>query len=186
MFDCQIFYRNFISNYFKLGNIRVFFNKNKNFGELASDILFISDLKNVDVDLNGLHIFENVMIIGKFVNWNMPERIKMFFFGAIDKCKKNGFNLLRGKNVLIDCGSPNPTGDAHMGNVSISIMANLRKNILLNLGAKAHLIYTISDIGGQMQEFYRDVRRVMFGFDFSKYDVNEMLVEIDKNHTKSR
>ena len=137
--------------------------KNKEFGDLSTNIAFLlskklskspltiaSDIKN---NLESLNIFKKINIAGAgFLNFNInPDSIVNYLNDIVKLDKNYGKNKRHNKKVLIEFVSANPTGPLTVGHGRGAILGDTLSNIFEWNGYKVEREYYYNNAGRQMR-----------------------------------
>ena len=138
--------------------------KNKDFGDLATNISFILSKKlnldpikiaeNIKKYLNKSELFNSISIIKPgFINFFLnPQYLNKKLNDVILKNKKYGYNSSgKNKQVLIEFVSANPTGPLTVGHGRGAILGDVIANILTWNGYKVDREYYYNNAGRQMR-----------------------------------
>lgn len=143
--------------------IRVFRNENLRYGDYASNILFwLAKLKKISPEqafvliqpeVKKLTLIGRVELVSGYLNIFLQPKVFGRDFRAVLRNKNNFVksNLGRGKKVLIDYVSANPTGPLTLGNGRGAILGDILAKILNLSGFKVTREYYVNDRGRQVE-----------------------------------
>ena len=110
--------------------------------------------------IRGGGVIKRVEVAGPgFINLTLEDRV---WFGALKEANLRGEaygrrELGKGKRVLIEFLSANPTGPLHIGHGRIAALGDILANVLEAAGYEVEREYYINDVGAQMEALGRSV-----------------------------
>ncbi len=152
-------------------NISISTPKNKNFGDLSSNIALLLSKKlrknpldiadDIKGKLENSDLFKEINIAAPgFLNFNLnPDSITNELIEIINSNNNYGKNdILKGQKVLVEFVSANPTGPLTVGHGRGAILGDTLSNIFQWNGASVHREYYYNNAGRQMRVLGESVR----------------------------
>jgi arginyl-tRNA synthetase len=154
-------------------NIEVEIPKNEAWGDYSTNIAIISaktnksnpkELADKMVEQIKKHSNNNIFTAIEstpqgFINFKLDRRtLEQYLFIIMKADNKYGFqNISKGKRVLIEFVSANPTGPLHIGHGRWAVIGDSIANLLKSIGYKVDKEYYVNDAGEQIDKLVRSV-----------------------------
>jgi len=155
-------------NFKEVENFTVEIPKNKNYGDLSSNIAIIfSKVSKTNPSLiaeeiktqicKKLNLINSVDIVKPgFLNFKFKNKFWHTFLHNLEESFSTSFDIKK-KKILLEFVSANPTGPLHVGHCRGAIFGDTLANLLSFVGNKVSREYYINDYGNQITYFVKSV-----------------------------